>query len=636
MDSQTDLNIQDVEQPLRKRKLRRSLSLRRNNSMLETATTQAATIITTTDSDSDAKAEKLEAQQQLQSDTLPKSSKCSNYVKQLIFKTLHNSPSKNPEQKLTMCTNELNIVELDGSWMRKVNSPSKIKNAYTLTVISSPSPATGSGSSEDDLPKQKSSRSWPSLAEAEIINKEDDLKDENDTTKQETMECKLAQEKLKQLMDNLIDQGFETGSNDMESPLKPSNPENYSTPNKIKSLQQNFNANDDSILSPIRRSNSRRQPSNQDKENIQENNSLEVLEQSNGSATFLIEQQIATYTIPNCSQFWITCGEFTAALAIQYYEAEHLMLLSNIFAQKISQDHGIDFGIDKHKFSWNGVARLGDIMHKKLPCVDNCSQYWFATGDTLIPFSGKLITTEKITNFFNYIRSFMSDSKASLRFGIDSYEFSYCEEPSELHSMFYALSSLAPPTASPTKTSDLDASDFGSGEFDPSLTFSALNEQPCDVVSLKSQPEYNSLDCMEQILSDAKLLNLSKSETDKLAMEAKLTAPNMLRTLQNQKSKLETLEDRIQHCSSSTLEVEKFKALNQNSPELIRKLRNAITAIENIGQNSGFNTCTLQQLESFMFFLSRYADLCLASCTYHIEQIMEVILTQRTTLPIQN
>ncbi|TMW45100.1 hypothetical protein DOY81_009820 [Sarcophaga bullata] len=303
MDSQMDLNAQDVVQPLRKRKSRRCLSLRRNNSMSETATQCGTTIITTTDSDSDAKAEKLQTQQQPQpqSCTLPKSSKCSNYVKKLIF--------KDQQQNLTICSNELSIVELDGSWMRKVNSPSKIKNAYTLTVISSPSPATGSGSSEDDLPTQKSSRSWPSLTEAEIIDKERRLKDESDNTKQQTMECKLAQEKLKVLMDNFIDQGFETGSNDMESPMKlnrkPSNPQNYSTPNKTQSLQQNFNAND-STLSPIRHNNPRRQPSNLNMTVIQEHNSCQDLEKSDKSATFLIEQQTATYTIPSCSQFWIT------------------------------------------------------------------------------------------------------------------------------------------------------------------------------------------------------------------------------------------------------------------------------------------------------------------------------------------
>ncbi|XP_037820064.1 uncharacterized protein LOC119609383 [Lucilia sericata] len=663
-DSQTELPTQEVSnlmaKPLRKKKLRRSLTLRKESSLLESNN------LFSTDSDSDCKTPNTK----IQSCTLPKSKKCSNYVKKLIFKTLNNTM---PLEQPSLVNNELSILELDTSLIRQVNSPSKIKNAYTLTVMSSPSPHSESDFYDSDLPRtpmKEASRSWPSLLEACLDEEPYVLKDKSVSTEFTDL-AKSKQEQQKLLMDSFIDQGFETGSNDMDSPLrmprkiandieksitKRENPKNFSTPNKDKPVQQVFTAQCGSVvshtISPIASNSSPRRPASLTMTVIKEDSNMEDSEEShytpsslNDSATFFTQDSLSQQTDSplgvthkvNSSQFWITSGDFTAAITIDHYESERLMLLCNIYGQKSLETREMNFGIDDQKFCYDSSATSDEII-KKVPKVNNCSQYWFSTGDVLIPFNGKQMSSKKIQTFFNYIREFMEES-GSLRFGIDSYEFSniYQQSPNctTLFNGNTWTQAIAP--ISPLKTSDLDQSDVESEEFERSLTFSAIS-QHSDTASLKSDDLINpqqssfrtqhSSGSLEQIFEDARHLNLSKTQTDKQALESQFTVPEMLKTLQNQQTKLKSLEERMLSCTETSGN-QKVIEINE-SPEYMRKLRSIISAIDNIGRGNGFNACTIEQLESFMFFLSRYADLCLANCTAHIEKILDVVMNQRS------
>lgn len=337
------------------------------------------------------------------------------------------------------------------------------------------------------------------------------------------------------------------------------------------------------------------------------------------------------------SQFWISFGDFTAAMNIHFYEAERLMLLSNIFAQKCMENRDMTFGIDDQKFSPDCCLSSEEIR-KKMPQMDNCSQYWFATGEVLLPFAGKPMTAQKIRSFFGYIREF-KETDCTLRFGIDSYEFSNIAQSPTTTDATYTW-----PSASPIKTSDLDQSDFESVELEQSISFSGLCSNQSDSGSIKSeelqttnhllQQTYSTqddeaVDSLEQIFEDARHLNLSKTHTDKLALESQFTVPEMLKTLHTQQVKLKSLEERMVSCANPATgkNMDQFR----ESPEYMRKLRSIISAIDNIGRgNNGFNACSIEQLESFMFFLSRYADLCLANCTEHIEKILDVVMNQRS------
>ncbi|XP_065356950.1 uncharacterized protein LOC135951259 [Calliphora vicina] len=659
-ESQTEFKTHEVSnvsaKPLRKKKLRRSLTLRKESSVLEPHT------IFSTDSDSDCKPQN----NKIQSCTLPKSKKCTNYVKKLIFKNLNNSA---PLEQPSLLSNELSILELDSSLIRQVNSPSKIKTAYTLTVMSSPSPHSESDFCDSDLPKtpiKEMSRSWPSLLEVGMDDDTNLLKDKSVTTEfTDLAKSKVQQDQQKLLMDSFIDQGFETGSNDMDSPLrmprkmnhdveksitKRENPKNFSTPNKDKPVKQVFTALAGTAqahtISPISTNYSPRRPSSLTMTSIKEDSSTEDSEvlhytpsSLNESATFFNQDQSATplevtHKV-NSSQFWITSGEFTAAITIDHFESKRLMLLSNIYAQKSLESREMNFGIDDQKFCLDSSAMPDDII-RKVPKVENCSQYWFSTGDVVIPFTGKQMSTQKIQSFFNYIREFMEDS-GSIRFGIDSYEFSNIYQQTENCTTLFNGNTWTQ-AVSPIKTSDLDQSDLDSEEFERSLTFSALSGVHSDTVSLKSDDLINpqqtsftaqhSSGSLEQIFEDARHLNLSKTQTDKQALETQFTVPEMLKTLQNQQTKLKSLEERMLSCTESS-GCQKIVDINE-SPDYMRKLRSIISAIDNIGRGNGFNACTIEQLESFMFFLSRYADLCLANCTAHIEKILDVVMNQRS------
>ncbi|XP_061397356.1 uncharacterized protein LOC133333038, partial [Musca vetustissima] len=642
---------------LRKKKLRRSLTWKKDYSLVE------ANPAVSTDSDSDCRS----LSNKSLTGTLSKSKKCTAYVKKLLFKTINSSVSS--EQPSSVGQPELSIMELDRSLMRQINSPSKIKDAYTLTVMSSPSPPAESDCDDEDAaellrtPSKDLSRSLPSLLEVGLEDKQKQLRQKSVSTEFTDLEKnKLELEQDRLMMDSFIDQGFETGSNEMESPIrltkkssshteleKPQvvlrvseeNPQNFSTPNKDKPIQQIFTSAQQGLhtqkhlISPIPSSPGSHHAKQQTMQSILEDS--EELEYTNSSATsFNMSGSYFNGETPHhltvthkmeASQFWISFGDFTTAMNIHFYESERLMLLSNIFGQKCAENRDMTFGIDDQKFSAECPLSQTEIL-RKIPHMENCSQYWFSTGDVLLPFAGKHLSTTKIQAFFNYIREFMEDSHGQLRFGIDSYEFSNVSISPTTSDATYTWPSASPPL----KTSDLDQSDFESVELEQSLSFSALGSNHSDSGSIKSE---ESPDTLEQIFEDARNLNLSKTQTDKLAMASQLTVPEMLKTLHTQQEKLKSLEERMVNCAaplnssttSSCKNLEQFR----ECPEYMRKLRSIISAIDNIGRgNNGFNACSIEQLESFMFFLSRYADLCLANCTAHIEKILDVVMNQKS------
>ncbi|XP_075150143.1 uncharacterized protein LOC142224254 [Haematobia irritans] len=651
--------------PNRKKKLRRSLTWKKDYSLVE------SNPVISTDSDSDCRSLNRSLNRSL-TGTLSKSKKCTAYVKKLLFKTANTSVCSEPAS----INQDLSIVELDRSLMRQINSPSKIKDAYTLTVMSSPSPPNESDFCDSDLPRspfKDLSRSWPSLLEAGpeeedgLVNDRMGLKNKAVSTEfTDLAKHKMELEQHKLMVDSFIDQGFETGSNEMESPMRPpkksynlitelvaENPKSFSTPHRDNPVEQIFTAHcglPKTIISPIQ-ANTPMHLKNPHMEVIKEDCSLEDVNQleyspsafGENASFFSSAEATHNSTMPplgvthkvETSQFWISAGDFTAAVNIHHYEAERLMLLSNIFAQKYLENHDITFGIDDQKFSEDSSLTSEEIR-RKIPQMDNCSQYWFSTGDVLLPFAGKPLTKAKIQTFFGYIREF-ADDKKPVRFGIDSYEFSNTNQSPTATNATYTWTN-----PSPIKTSDLDQSDFESVELEQSISFSALSSNQSDSCSIKSDDlalnqannqtySTQAVEGLKQIFEDARHLNLSKTQTDKLASESQFTVPEMLKTLHNQQEKLKNLEERMLHSCANPAAGKSAVDQFQESPEYMRKLRNIITAIDNIGRgNNGFHACSIEQLESFMFFLSRYADLCLANCTAHIEKILDVVMNQRS------
>ncbi|XP_017074912.2 uncharacterized protein LOC108110385 [Drosophila eugracilis] len=354
------------QRPPRKKKMRRNLTWKKDNSVVE------ATTITSTDSDSDYKS------------------------------SLSAPDKKTTGANCAFPLPEQSLIELDKSFMRQVNSPRKIKSAYTLTVISSPSQNADS----DQTPRK-------SLGQT--------------------------------MRDSFIDQGFETCSNDPidNSPLRSSfessynsKPSGFSTPVKgrhVSSLAQQ------QLFSPIfsldrpGRSSLAMQVIREDHAlNLDATPSLPSTPCSEreflaNAPTVLIDSTQDEITAGNPhSMFWIISGNFTVSLKISRYSPERLRLLYDIFIQKSFESRDLAFGIDGHKFTCSGgISKSTQTMPLDWPpSVQDCSHYWFASGDFSVPFSGKLMSDEKIKRLF----AFLNAEKSEIRFGVDHIEFSSLPE----------------------------------------------------------------------------------------------------------------------------------------------------------------------------------------------------------------
>ncbi|KAH8381088.1 hypothetical protein KR200_000095 [Drosophila serrata] len=578
---QTHFDFAKPQRPPRKKKMRRTLTWKKENSIVEAT----ANAITSTDSDSDYKP--------------PASAPCKKKMEAI---------SSMPEQS---------YIELDKSLMRHVNSPRKIKSAYTLTVMSSPSPNADSDQSPAHTPRQ-------SLAQP--------------------------------LRDSFIDQGFETCSNDPmdSSPMRRSSfgnigskPSGFSTPVKGRT---GSSPAQQQLFSPIpnlerpRRSSLAMQVIREDQpldlDGISTTPSTPCSEReffANAPTVDINSSQDEMPTAKTQSMFWITAGDFTVSLEIFYNSPERLRLLYEIFTQKSWETRDLAFGIDGHKFTRGGGSSspARQTLPDRPPSVQGCSHYWFASGDLAVPFSGKLMTGEKVEKLF----AFLDSEKSDLRFGVDHIEFSsvpefwpttqkYSIESS--YSMLVGLQTGASNglegrskyswpnnsgNANQTiKTSDLDQTEFESDSFSNNsgrLSFS---------------PDMFSLDYEAVPLDEL----FAKSSRGAAAPTAPvMSVPQMMQTLKQQQSKLRSVEQRIRSYDKPANLADGSLEHCRNTPEYVHKLRSIIRAIDNIGRDDGFRACSMEQLESFMYFLSEYADICLANCSEHMDKILDTLLDRR-------
>ncbi|KAH8281578.1 hypothetical protein KR054_001659 [Drosophila jambulina] len=577
---QTHFDFAKPQRPPRKKKMRRTLTWKKENSIVEAT----ANAITSTDSDSD-------------------------------YKPPASAPSKKKIEAAAIMP-EQSYIELDKSLMRHVNSPRKIKSAYTLTVMSSPSPNADSDQSPAHTPRQ-------SLAQP--------------------------------LRDSFIDQGFETCSNDPmdNSPMRRSSfgnsgskPSGFSTPVKGRT---GSSPAQQQLFSPIpnmerpRRSSLAMQVIREDQpldlDGISTTPSTPCSEReffANAPTVDINSSQDEMPAAKQHSMFWICAGDFTVSLEIFYNSPERLRLLYEIFTQKSWETRDLAFGIDGHKFTRGGGSNCSarQTLPDRPPSVQGCSHYWFASGDLAVPFSGKLMTGEKVEKLF----AFLDSEKSELRFGVDHIEFSsvpefwpttqkYSIESS--YSMLVGLQTGASNglegrskyswpnnSGNPNqtiKTSDLDQTEFESDSFSNNsgrLSFS---------------PDMFSLDYEAVPLDEL----FAKSGPGATPAAPVMSVPQMMQTLKQQQSKLRSVEQRIRSYDKPANLADGSLEHCRNTPEYVHKLRSIIRAIDNIGRDDGFRACSMEQLESFMYFLSEYADICLANCSEHMDKILDTLLDRR-------
>ncbi|XP_068150372.1 microtubule-associated protein futsch isoform X1 [Drosophila tropicalis] len=570
----TEFDFPKPQRPPRKKKMRRTLTWKKENSIVEAT----ANAITSTDSDSDYKS---------------------------------NLGVANKKKPINIPMPEQSFIELDKSLMRHVNSPRKIKSAYTLTVMSSPSPNADSDQSPAQTPRN-------SLDQRQ--------------------------------RDSFIDQGFETCSND-NSPLRrtslnlsSSKPSGFSTP--VKGRVQS--AAQQQLFSPIVNQERAARRSSLAMQVIKEDHPLDLGDTSSAPNTPCSEreffanaptmemnstQELDAAKQQQHSMFWICAGDFTVSLEIYHNTFDRLRLLYEIFTQKSWESRDLAFGIDGHKFTRQGAATETKCsLPERPPSVKGCSHYWFASGDLAVPFSGKHMPSDKVERLFQFLAKELDDL-VDLRFGVDQIEFSsvpeFCYNTPKFsiessYSMLVGLqtgnsnglegrSKYAWPntqhntTQSAIKTSDLDQTEFESDSFSNNsgrLSFS---------------PEMFSIDYEAVPLDDL----FEKKIATPMSM------PQMLQTLQQQQTKLKNVEERIRSYSKPSNLVDDSLEHCRNTPEYVHKLRGIIRAIDNIGKDNGFRTCSMEQLESFMYFLSEYADVCLANCSDHMDKILDTLLDRR-------
>ncbi|XP_075150144.1 uncharacterized protein LOC142224255 [Haematobia irritans] len=663
--------------PLRKKKMRRTLSWRKDSSMIETNP-----IISSTDSEADC--QKIKISQK----------KLSNIIQTLESSTLI------ADSTLA----EPSFVELDKSLMKSVNSPRKIKSAYTLTVCT---PVSGLDSSVSTT-----NGKW----ETPVVNASTTTKD-------------IKVSELPRSLVESFDQGFETGSNDMESPIRctkklPSNrteksysplfvqltsesqqvskcitskssvnPSCFSTPIKNQ-VQQNLSSAFDEatteakqqILSPIssmplknrRRSiyESESRRSSLAMQVIREDHPLEHHEMQSprselffaNAPTLEMTSNTLTNVEKNASSFWIKSGDFSISLNIQKNESDRIKLLYEIFSQRSCDTKDLHFGIDDHRFSVHCPNEVLNVT-KCLPHIEGCSQYWFSTGDLAIPFSGKLLSSEKIQRLFQFIKASVEETGV-LQFGVDEVEFSnvpqYWDQSPKFslesnYSMLVGLQSghsnglegrskYAWPHSKPVPVSDLDQSDFeseyleettsgraslspfGNNHFD----LTALGDEELmmsrnsDVMMMTSdnfgkEYENESLDH----LFETKIAEVDEQQSSQ-NLETTAKVPEVMTILQKQNKRLSSIKDRLSfyHKTEDSKTSDPLDAL-KGSPEYLLKLKNIVSDIGRIGSNDDFKSCSLDDLERYMFYLSRYADICLNSCSGHMNKILDELLDQR-------
>ncbi|KAL7739100.1 hypothetical protein ACLKA6_013715 [Drosophila palustris] len=597
----TEFDFAKPVRPPRKKKMRRTLTWKKENSIVEAT----ANAVTSTDSDSDYKPAALQAKK----------------------KPTNATGNGTAAVPLALPLPEQSYIELDKSLMRQVNSPRKIKSAYTLTVMSSPSPNADSDQCPSPSPSQTPR---PSLDQ--------------------------------QLRDSFIDQGFETGSNDAMdgSPLRrPSvgmanaKISGFSTPVKGRNASSSAQQQ---LFSPIGQLDKSRR-SSLAMQVIREDHPLDLASDTPTTPTCSereffanaptvemsssqLEEQPASKVQ---SKFWISAGDFTVSLDIAHHTAERLRLLYEIFTQKSWETRELTFGIDGHKFSRStGSVQETKSLPERPPSVKGFSHYWFASGDLAVPFSGKHMSSEKIERLFHFLDTELgSDAEQELRFGVDHFEFSSIPEfwhttpkfsIESNYSMLVGLqtgnsnglegrSKYAWPnnqsnnSVNAIKTSDLDQTEFESDCF--SNNSGRLSFSP----DLFSQ-DYEAVPLDE--LFD-KTLPIIRSAPTATPTTAHMGMPQMLQTLQQQRTKLKSVEQRIRNYELPSKLNEATLKQCRNRPEYAQKLR----AIDNIARSNGFRACSMEELESFMQFLIEYADVCLGSCSEHLNKIIDSLLDQR-------
>ncbi|XP_037820063.1 uncharacterized protein LOC119609381 [Lucilia sericata] len=708
-DSQPDTQDKETEQlekesdfgkpikPLRKKKMRRTLTWKKDTSIEETHP------ITSTDSDSDSKI----------SETINKN------------KMLFIAPQMAQVTEAVETPIEPSFVELDESLMREVNSPRKIKSAYTLTACS-PIPCQQEEDLKDfnkvldasECVKNETCHSWPSLVDNEI---EQDFSLQNKTQSSD-LSMALPNLEPRSLADSFIDQGFETGSNDMDSPIrapkksalkrtdikvsgplfiklgsdgenKAETPSGFSTPIKGHLQQQQAEKSTSGpapqqLFSPIAMSLKNRRKSLYDTESRRNSLAMQVIREdhplehhemtsprnlNNTEQTFFANaptldmcNDMTGLNTDKTSQFWIKCGDFSVSLDIYYNDAERVRLLYEIFSQRSCDTKDLHFGIDDHKFSVHNPQDQENIS-KRLPANKDCSHYWFSTGDLAIPFGGKRLSAEKIQRLFEFIKASVEET-GILRFGVDTVEFSnvpefwnqspkYSMESS--YSMLVGLQSgnsnglegrskFAWPNSKPVRVSDLDQSDYECEDFEDNdscrLSFSPFGSNHFDLAALGNEElslprnseammnsesfgyeyENESLDHLFGDKYNAKPMPVPQIEATPV--------PEMLNTLKSQQERLSLVQTKLStYNNPANLSSDALDAL-KGTPEYIAKLRSIVAEITSKGSSSGFKDCTVQELESYMFFLSRYADICLHSCSDHMEKVLDALLDQRAVV----
>ncbi|XP_029408705.2 uncharacterized protein LOC115066576 [Bactrocera dorsalis] len=736
----TDFEFAKPIKPARKKKLRRTLTWKKENCIIE-----SRPIPSSTDSESDhTKApEKIEEEEE-----------------EVVYvnvmqppKQTDDKPTKNQINEMAVAAQEAlnkeqqeNKTINDETIMNNLNTPQKIRSAYTLTAMSTPSAHTESDpspltESDPEIGRKHSIRqlnlSSPSL-KTQQEKQQPELPEKSVETKsgvnnKSTLDITQPEDTLQKLIDSFVDLGFETGSNGMESPVrrpapvpKPRRSKGSGplfiklTPELEKTLQQNrssfsstpvrgmttnqsyqaFNNNaarqlQQQSLSPIGTLTAARRRSlnpvedprrnsiamqvicedrpleHVDRSQTQTPQSATSMETSFFGNSFNLNVSHNNEQQEKTSKFWIRAEDFTINMDVFYNPPDRLRLLYDIFSQKSSETSDLHFGIDDYKFSTQKSGDKADISNR-LPAINGCSHYWFSTGDLAVPFNGKCLAPEKIERMFTFIKETINE-KTQLRFGVDDYEFSRVPDNMDSCAKFSMESSYsmlvglqgtnngldgrgrtawpssvynsANSNASSIKTSDLDCSVVGS-DFDDSelryLTESPTGTNYYDVASVDSAdlilPRKSNETKCEHVFDmkfDFDTLDKLFEEDQKKALNKSLDSnhkqsiPEMLQKLQNQRLKLTALEKRMKTYSNHSGIAGAVIPHSKESPLYMHKLRTMIHAIDNIGRETDFKACSMKQLENFMFFLTRYADMCLASCDKHMNKVLDALLDQQ-------
>ena len=106
---------------------------------------------------------------------------------------------------------------------------------------------------------------------------------------------------------------------------------------------------------------------------------------------------------------------------------------------------------------------------------------------------------------------------------------------------------------------------------------------------------------------------------------------DLIHFVETGKQHLNTTEQYVSNLKFSHLTKEKLEAL-QGTPQYMQELKNIVRKISETGCKGNFKNCSAEELERYMYFLGRYAEVCVNSCNKHVNTVLDALADYKSVV----